>query len=137
MANFVDSVPQEFITKNDETRRQEIVTTILTRYPDRVPVLVGRATLKDTPPISKYKYLVPADITFGKFVYELRRNMTFVDKKASLFFFLSNNTLAPSNGTMSELYKRYKSSDGFLYITYAAENTFGFPVSSDDSRVIS
>jgi len=36
-----------------------------------------------------------------------------------------NNTI-PTNGTlMSQLYKEQKDSDGFLYVTYCGESTFG------------
>lgn len=126
MANFADPGLRDFLTKSDKESRQEIVANILYKYPDRVPVLVGQGVLKNTPSISKNKYIVPADITFAKFIAEIRKNMVgSLDKKASLFYFLDNNILVPSNAMMSDLYRRYKSDDGFLYITYAAENTFG------------
>ena len=33
--------------------------------------------------------------------------------------------LAPSNTTISKIYETYKRDDGFIYMEYSAENTFG------------
>jgi len=121
----VDPDLQKFLTENSFEKRQSVVQNILTRYPERVPVIISRGDLKHTPSISKYKYLVPNDLMFGKFTFELRTNMAKIDSSMALFFFLKNNTLIPSTAFMSSLYNKHKSEDGFLYITYSSENTFG------------
>ena len=125
MAYFVDPVLRQFIIDNTEERRISIVANIAHKHPDRVPILVGRAILKNTPSINQCKYLVPQDFTFSKFIAEIRKHLEPLGKSASLFFFLSNNTLVPSGALLSDLYTNHKSKDGFLYITYACENTFG------------
>ena len=43
----------------------------------------------------------------------------------SLYIFINGETLAPPSATMSALYSENKDEDGFLYISYASENTFG------------
>jgi len=35
---------------------------------------------------------------------------------------------------MSEAYERYKARDGFLYMTYSAENTLGADISTRECR---
>lgn len=40
-------------------------------------------------------------------------------KQTLLFFF-------PSSLTMGQLYEKEKDEDGFLYVAYSGENTFGF-----------
>ena len=107
------------------------------------------------------RYLVPADLTVGQFVYVIRKRIKLSPEKA-IFIFV-NNVLPPtgalfsclsrpvpssaslhaqrrftragpvSNTTqlgctaalMSSIYEDHKDDDGFLYVTYSGENTFG------------
>ncbi len=86
-------------------------------------VIVEKAPKSDAPDIDKKKFLVPSDITVGKFVYEIRKHMKLSPEKA-IFLFV-NNVLPPTAELMSHIYAKYKDEDGFLYITYSGENTFG------------
>lgn len=104
-------------------KRREVADRIKAKYPDRIPVIVEKAPKSDAPDIDKKKYLVPSDITVGKFVYEIRKHMKLSPEKA-IFLFV-NNTLPPTGALISTIYERYKDEDGFLYITYSGENTFG------------
>ncbi|WVZ12639.1 hypothetical protein V8G54_017169 [Vigna mungo] len=69
------------------------------------------------------KYLVPADLTVGQFVYVVRKRIKVGAEKA-IFVFI-NNTLPPTAALMSSIYEENKDDDGFLYMTYSGENTFG------------
>jgi GABA(A) receptor-associated protein len=60
-------------------------------------VIVEKAAKTDAPEIDKKKYLVPNDITVGKFVFEIRKHMTLPPEKA-IFLFV-NNTLPPTGNT--------------------------------------
>jgi GABA(A) receptor-associated protein len=71
----------------------------------------------------KSKYLVPNDLSFGEFMYIIRKRIK-VDEKQALVGFV-NNVLPPTAKLMSELYSESSNEDGFLYITYSLENTFG------------
>jgi len=104
-------------------KRKEVADRILQKYPDRIPVIVEKAPKSHAPDIDKKKYLVPADITVGKFVYEIRKHMKLSPEK-QIFLFV-NNVLPPTAALMSQVYQRYKDEDGFLYIMYSEENTFG------------
>eukprot|EP01113_Clastostelium_recurvatum_P044283 TRINITY_DN745_c0_g1_i3.p1 TRINITY_DN745_c0_g1~~TRINITY_DN745_c0_g1_i3.p1 ORF type:complete len:123 (-),score=24.78 TRINITY_DN745_c0_g1_i3:118-486(-) len=104
-------------------KRKEVADRIKSKYSDRIPVIVEKAPKSDVPDIDKKKYLVPSDITVGKFVYEIRKHMKLSPEKA-IFLFV-NNTIPPTAALMSQIYERYKDEDGFLYITYSGENTFG------------
>ena len=109
-------------------KRKEVAERIRAKYPGRIPVIVEKAPKSDAPDIDKKKYLVPADITVGKFVYEIRKHMQLRPEKA-IFLFV-NNVLPPTAALMSQIYERYRDDDGFLYITYSGENTFGFRCSA-------
>ena len=94
------------------------------KYPNRTPVITHRAlNEKSLPDIDKKKYLVPRDLTLGQFAYVVRKRMDLTPEKA-LFIFV-NNKLPPTCATMAKLYDEHADEDGFLYVTYAAENTFG------------
>ena len=42
----------------------------------------------------------------------------------AIFIFV-NDTLPPTAALMSAIYQEHKDKDGFLYVTYSGENTFG------------
>ncbi|XP_030511409.2 autophagy-related protein 8C-like isoform X2 [Rhodamnia argentea] len=106
-----------------EMRRAE-AARIREKYPDRIPVIVERADRSNISDIDKRKYLVPADITAGQLVYVVRKRIKLSPEKA-LFIFVKN-TLPPTASLMSAIYEEFKDEDGFLYLTYSGENSFGF-----------
>jgi len=105
--------------------RQMESLKMLNKYPDRVPVICQRhpKANQDCPYIDKIKYLVPMELTLGQFVYIIRKRMHIPSEKA-LFLFIEGNIPAMSS-LLSQIYKEYQDEDGFLYINYNTENTFG------------
>jgi hypothetical protein len=69
------------------------------------------------------RYLVPNDLTVGQFVYVIRKRIRVSPEKA-IFMFVGN-VLPPSAALIGDIYSDHKDPDGFLYITYSGENTFG------------
>ena len=61
-------------------------TRIRAKYPERVPVIVEKAGQSDVPDIDKKKYLVPADLTVGQFVYVVRKRIKLGAEKAIFVF---------------------------------------------------
>ena len=104
-------------------RRQAEAGRIRDKYPDRIPAIVEKSEKSDIPDIDKKKYLVPADLTVGQFVYVIRKRIKLSAEKA-IFIFV-NNVLPPTAAMMSAVYEEHKDEDGFLYFTYSGENTFG------------
>ncbi|KAG6477051.1 hypothetical protein ZIOFF_066301 [Zingiber officinale] len=103
--------------------RQAEAVRIREKYPDRIPVIVEKADRSDIADIDKKKYLVPADLTVGQFVYVVRKRIKLSAEKA-IFIFVKN-TLPPTASMISAVYEEHKDEDGFLYMTYSGENTFG------------
>jgi len=104
-------------------KRKVEAERIRRKYPDRIPVIAEKAEKSDIPDIDKKKYLVPADLTVGQFVYVIRKRIKLQPEKA-IFIFV-NNTIPPTGALMSQIYKEQKDHDGFLYVTYSGESTFG------------
>jgi GABA(A) receptor-associated protein len=107
-------------------KRVEVSKRIREKYTDRIPVIVERSPRSDLPNIDKKKFLVPNDLTAGRFLYEIRKHIH-IDARKALFLFVGQGqgTLPPTGMVMSQIYERYKDDDGFLYFTYAGENVFG------------
>ncbi|RAL44889.1 hypothetical protein DM860_003648 [Cuscuta australis] len=141
-----------FKLENSFERRLAESTRIREKYPDRIPVrkvsyyywfwlsvpvmlsftlffffciqvIVEKAERSDIPDIDKKKYLVPADLTVGQFVYVVRKRIKLGAEKA-IFVFVKN-MLPPTAAMLSAIYEENKDEDGFLYMTYSGENTFG------------
>lgn len=104
-------------------KRKAEAGRIKEKYPDRIPVIVEKAEKSDIPDIDKKKYLVPSDLTVGQFVYVIRKRIKLSPEKA-IFIFVKN-VLPPTAALMSSIYDDHKDEDGFLYIQYSGENTFG------------
>ena len=86
-------------------------------------VICEKVEKSDIATIDKKKYLVPADLTVGQFVYVIRKRIKLSPEKA-IFIFV-DEVLPPTAALMSSIYDEHKDEDGFLYITYSGENTFG------------
>lgn len=115
MLKFKEEHPYE--KRIEESRR------IREKYPDRVPVVVEKNPQSDIPEMDKKKFLVPADLTTSQFIYIIRKRISLPPEQA-IFIFI-HNSLPPSTHLMSELYKEHKDEDGFLYVVYSGESTFG------------
>ncbi|KAL2486656.1 Autophagy-related protein 8i [Abeliophyllum distichum] len=96
---------------------------IIVKYPDRLPVVVERYSKTDLPEMEKKKYLVPRDMSVGQFIYILSGRLHLAPGKA-LFVFV-NNTLPQTSSLMESVYDASKDEDGFLYMCYSSEKTFG------------
>lgn len=95
------------------------------KWPGRIPVFVlrSRSASPDLPTLPKKKFIVPRGLTFGQFIYVVRKHMELPPEKA-LFLFIGD-TLPVTGAMMSELYERHKSPDGALRVIYTSESTFG------------
>jgi GABA(A) receptor-associated protein len=113
-----------FKKANSIDKRLKESTRVLDKFPDKVPVICepGKNS-HGLPKIDKSKFLVPKDITIAHFVMIIRGRLR-LDASVALFFVVGD-VIASSNATMSELYSKYADPDGFLYMTYSEENTFG------------
>ena len=99
--------------------------SIRQKHPDRIPVIVEkRAGDKAMPDIDKKKFLVPADLSIGQFMYVIRKRIKLSPEQA-IFLFVAHGTVPPSVSTLQAVYDQHKDEDGFLYLTYSGENFFG------------
>eukprot|EP00461_Guttulinopsis_vulgaris_P002863 UN02864 len=118
-----DKTSKSFKDEKTFEQRQQEAARIIEKYPDRIPVIAERRKDSDLPEIDKKKYLVPKDLTVGQFVYVIRKRIKLSPEKA-LYIFVNKQLLSTSSH-MTDVYRQYSSNDGFLYVVYAAEKSFG------------
>lgn len=107
-----------------QTKRIINSTNLKNRYPDRIPIIIDRKN-DNIPYIIKNKFLVPSDITFSEFIYLIKKKIK-VDFSKSIFIFTYDSNILPQSSLfMNDIYINCKNDDGFLYLTYSLENTFG------------
>ena len=123
--NIAKSEPFNFKKMYKKQDRLIESKKILAKYPDRIPVICQKtkSNTNSIPDLDKHKYLVPSDLTAGQLIYVIRKRLNLKENKA-IFLFI-NNVLPPTSYSLEYLYELYKDDDGFLYITYSGENTFG------------
>jgi GABA(A) receptor-associated protein len=117
-----------FLSFKDQFRfedRLEEAKRVLAKYPDRVPIVCERSPIAshDCPIIDKKKYLVPRTYTMGEFLFVIRKRLKLPPEKA-IFLFV-NDTFPATSSLIGDIYYRHKDKDGYLYISYSQENTFG------------
>merc|ERR1712146_415482 len=115
---------QRFKDEHTFEKRVEEADMIRKKHADRIPVICEKAEGSDIPEIDRKKYLVPQELTVGQFVYVVRKRLRLPPEKA-IFIFVDGHLPSTGAALMSQMYKDYKDQDGFLYITYSGENTFG------------
>lgn len=121
-----------------EERKNEIQRIIL-KHPERVPVYINKdhnSTIND---ITRHKFLVPENLTIGEFMMVIRKNIKLLPEQAIILFIQTVDNdiiLAPTSETIGSIYyknvlsfkndDKYKNNiDGYLYLIYSGENTFG------------
>ena len=113
-----------FRAKRNHDDRLAESRRIRSRYSDRVPIIVERGTRCQLPQIDKHKYLCPMDMTMGEFMWVLRQRIK-LDPSQAMFLLTEHGTIPTTSSRLSDMYDRCQATDGFLYLTYTAENTFG------------
>jgi GABA(A) receptor-associated protein len=114
-SNFAAAHP--FEDRLSESRR------VRDKHRGSAPVIVEPHDDK-TPVIDKSKFLVPWELTYGQLVYVVRKRLKMTSDQ-SIFLFCDRSILPLPCDTIRDIHRAHGSSDGFLYITYALENTFG------------
>lgn len=117
-----------FRERFDAKDRENESRRIRSKYPERVPVIAEPAkncslALAEGEEL-KTKFLVPNSLTIGQFIYIIRKRQKLTPEQA-IFLFVNGRTIPAHTALMSQIYEEHGSPDGFLYMEYSGESTFG------------
>lgn len=118
------SIVPDTPVSNEYLERLKTSQVILEKYPNRVPLIIQPSKNdRDSFPIDKSKYITPRDLSLMQLQQIIRKRVHFPAEKA-LFMFI-NNKIYPITSLVGAIYDTNKDADGFLYVTYCQESTFG------------
>lgn len=103
-------------------KRKATSNQIITKYEDRVPVIIEGNNNKLI--IEKKKFLVPKSHTMSNFIHEVRKFIN-IESDQGLYLMLQNGIGPKITETIETIYYKYKNEDGFLYIVICEESIFG------------
>lgn len=112
-----------FKRANSIEKRMKESRRVLEKFPDRIPVICEATSKSSHLKMDKSKFLVPKELTISHFVMIVRGRLK-LDASVALFFIVGD-IVAPSTSTLDDLYYNHSDADGFLYLTFSEENTFG------------
>jgi GABA(A) receptor-associated protein len=95
-----------FLTNIAVEKRAAEAKRILTKYPDRIPVIVEKSARSTLPEIDKKKFLVPGSMLCGEFKYIIHKHLQsqlstgaeFLSAEQTLYLFVKNTP--PRTGMM-------------------------------------
>lgn len=108
------------------SERQKLASDLISHYRTRIPMIVERYPNSYAPQIRLKKWSIPRDFGFEKLMHRVRAEIDRLGPEESLFFFVSENgVMVPPTYTIEQIYEKHKDKDGFLYLYYDIESTFG------------
>ncbi len=124
MFAYNENVFIPFKERKSFKERYNETSRIKDKYSDRVPVVVEPIkSLEPSFRLDKEKFLVPNHLTIQDFILVIRKRLN-VNQTQGLYFFIKNVLVVPTQ-SIGSLYKEHIDEDGYLYISYGIETTFG------------
>ena len=109
--------------KTLEERKEEYQKVMQTN-PGKIAIICEKDPRSRIADIEKSKYLVKNDISLNQFTLMIRNRLK-IEKEAALFLLVNGKKSLTGDDSMQDVYNKFKSEDGFLYIAYASEVVWG------------
>jgi len=117
-------MPSSYLKEKTFEQRRAEHESMKKKYPTRICIFLERANGSKLPNIDKNKFLVPNDLSVGQMMHVIRKRLT-IGPSEAIFLFTEKNTMPTTSQSIASLYNECANADGFLYLTYNTEDTFG------------
>ena len=113
------------IENSDAQQRRQNCEKIRHQFPDKIPIICEKDPTSKIRDIDKTKYLVPNDLTVSQFSFMIRKRIE-IKQEEAFFLLVNGETSITGDSNLIDIYEKYADKeDGFLYIAYASELTWG------------
>lgn len=100
-----------------EQRKLE-VRKVISRFPDKVPLIIERRYGVDIPKVGKSRFLAPLDLTIDQLIFIVRTRMC-ESYKHDIYLYVGDRMLQLQQ-LVGDIYSMFKDrEDGFLYLSYS------------------
>ena len=109
----------------DVEKRKSDCIKIFNQFKDKVPIICEKDPKCQLNEIDKTKYLVPNDLTVAQFSFMIRKRIN-IPKEVAFYLLVGGKHSITGDRSLNDIYQIYKDpEDGFLYIAYSSEVTWG------------
>lgn len=108
-------------------KRQQWHNEACVKFPTKVAIIVERAPNSDPTltQLANPKFLMPKAFSIGEVLSVVRSKLNLNKEKGLVLMESRGKYMLKPSHNIGDVYEQYKDEDGFLYLLYCQENTYG------------